>query len=63
MDKAIVSKVESILDNTGKVTKMHIGIFADADEIPTIRYSVEELIVPEQEEAVDEDCVSYDCKC
>ena len=44
LDIAIVDKVESILKNADHVTKMHIGIFADADEIPAIRYSIEETI-------------------
>ena len=43
----IIAKVASVLDNTKCVTKLHIGIYADVDEIPTIRYSIEELIKPE----------------
>ena len=40
----IVDKVMEILDNTDDVVNMHISIFADVDEIPTIRYSIEEVI-------------------
>lgn len=43
---AIVNKVEQILLNAQRVEKLHIGIYANADEITTIRYSVEELVVP-----------------
>lgn len=46
LKKAIVDKVESILGNTQDVEKLHIGIFANADEVPTIRYSIEERIDP-----------------
>lgn len=46
MKKAIVEKVESILNNTNRIEKLHIGIFANIDEVPTIRYSIEELIMP-----------------
>ena len=44
-NKVIIEKVKSILDNTSNVTKLHIGIFADADEVPTIRYSIEEQLL------------------
>ena len=44
LNRAIVEKVKTILDNTDSVTKMHIGIFGDADEMPAIRYSIEEVI-------------------
>lgn len=44
--KAITERVESILNNAKIVEKLHIGIFADADEVPTIRYSIEERIDP-----------------
>lgn len=43
---AIVNKVEQILLNAQRIEKLHIGIYANADEITTIRYSVEELVVP-----------------
>lgn len=49
-NEAIVAKVASVLDNTECVTKLHIGIFADEGEIPTIRYSIEELIKPLESE-------------
>ena len=46
LNKAIVNKVESILNNTDYIVKMHIGIFGDAGEVPVIRYSIEENIKP-----------------
>lgn len=44
MSKAIANKVNSILENTDRVVNMNIHIFANKDEMPAIRYSIEELI-------------------
>ena len=46
----IVDKVMDILDGTDNVVNMHISIFADVDEEPTIRYSIEEVIETGDEE-------------
>ena len=50
--KAIVDKVAEILENTDNVVKMHIGIFDNAGEPLTIRYSIEEII--DQKTIIDE---------
>ena len=40
----IANKVLDILENADNVVNLHISIFADVDEAPTIRYSIEEVI-------------------
>ena len=53
--QGIVNKVDSILNNADYIEKLHIGIFANIDEVPTIRYSIEELIMPAWESEVSAD--------
>ena len=47
---AIIDKVMDILDNADEPAKLNIGIYADADEVPVIRYSVEEAILEKRGE-------------
>lgn len=48
-DKAIVKKVESILNNTSFVDYATITISIARGEVTDIRYNIKEYIVPEEE--------------
>lgn len=49
LNKAIVRKLEKVLDNTDCITDMKITIQGHIDEAPMITYEISELIVTEGE--------------
>lgn len=49
LNKAIVKKVEKVLDNTDFITDMKITIQGHRGEAPMISYEISELIVTEEE--------------
>ena len=52
-NKAIIEKVAKVLKSTSYPTKKTIVIEADGESIPTIRYNITELIVPESDFATE----------
>lgn len=44
LNKAIVDKIESVLENTESIRDLDIQIHGAYDEIPTIRYNIEEIV-------------------
>ena len=44
LNKAIVDKVENVLENTESIQQLDINIHASYDDIPTIRYEISEII-------------------
>ena len=55
LKEAILKKTESILENTQYVESMYINIRHKTGEIPTINYSITELIAPEDDIKVEDD--------
>ena len=53
LNKAIVDKVESILDNTNCPTEVKIEIEAKVGVAPYIKYQIEEFIVVDDSEDND----------
>lgn len=49
LNKAIVKKVEKVLNNTDFITDMKITIQGHRGEAPMITYDISELIVTEEE--------------
>lgn len=49
LNKAIVRKLEKVLDNTDCITDMKITIQGHRGEAPMITYEISELIVNEEE--------------
>ena len=49
LNKAIVKKVEKVLNNTDFITDMKITIHSHSGEAPMITYDISELIVTEEE--------------
>lgn len=49
LNKAIVKKVEKVLNNTDFITDMKITIQGHSGEAPMITYDISELIVTEEE--------------
>lgn len=46
-NKAIVNKIEKILNNTGYVDYARIVIETSREEVTTIQYSIKEVITPD----------------
>lgn len=53
LNKAIVDKVESVLNNTESIRDMDIRIQGSIAEVPTIRYCIEEVIKWDSESEED----------
>ena len=49
LNRAIVNKVESILENTEHITALNIFISGEVGAIPQIRYNITENIIPTEE--------------
>lgn len=49
LNRAIVNKVESVLRNTEHITALNIFISGEVGEIPQIKYSITEDIIPTEE--------------
>lgn len=49
LNKAIVKKVEKVLDNTDFITDLKITIQGHRGEAPMITYEISEIIVTEEE--------------
>lgn len=47
LNQAIVSKVDSVLNNTDFIDSVFITIEGNRGEVPTITYKIRELIVPD----------------
>ena len=48
LNKAIVNKVESILENTDFIDTVRIVIEGNRGEVPSITYCIKEFITPEE---------------
>lgn len=48
LNDAIVEKIQSILDNTDYIDSMYITIEGNRGEVPTIRYTIKEFVVPKE---------------
>ena len=48
LNDAIVKKLQSILNNTDYIDSMYITIDGNRGEIPVIKYSIKEFIVPQE---------------
>lgn len=47
MKKAIVNRVQQVLDNAKNIDDLTIYVNAPRDEVATVKYSVSEFILPE----------------
>lgn len=47
MKKAIVNRVQQVLDNAKNIDDLTIHVNAPRDEVATVKYSVSEFILPE----------------
>lgn len=47
LNKAIVNKVDSVLNNADYIDSVYITIEGNRGEVPTITYKIRELIVPD----------------
>lgn len=48
-EKAIIDKIQNIFDNAEYISSFEIAIKGSYDEVTTIKYNVEERIIPKGE--------------
>lgn len=48
LNDAIVAKIQNILNNAECIDSMRIIVEHNSGEIPTIRYDIKELIIPQE---------------